>query len=144
LLSSWSSGFASIKPTTAVCLAALGVTLVHPGKDTRVAFAVGLAVATLATLDLFDVDFGINRLLVPRGAVPGPGAASFRMLNGKPVATALAGSSLALSRLEGHHFVATALAGLVLVYFPAQNSNRLCWRQNGSECRNLQGRTDLG
>jgi hypothetical protein len=45
-------------------------------------------------------------------AVPGPGAASFEMINGMPLAIALAGGSLALSRFEGHHFTVTVLAGL--------------------------------
>jgi PAS domain S-box-containing protein len=110
-------GFATVKPTTALCLVALGLALVHPGKNSYVAFAASLAVAAIAALDLLDlfgVDFGINRLnrlLVPRAAVPGP-ETSFRMINGVPVAIALAGGSLALSRFEGHHFAATALGGL--------------------------------
>jgi PAS domain S-box-containing protein len=117
LLSSWGSGFATVKPTTALCLGALGLALVHPGKNSRLAFTVSMAVAAIAALDLLDlfgIDFGINRLnrlLVPRAAVPGP-ETSFRMINGVPVAIALAGSSLALSRFEGHHFAATALGGL--------------------------------
>jgi hypothetical protein len=66
-------------------------------------------VAAIAVLDLFGVDFGVNRWLVPRAAVLGPGAASFEMINGMPLAIALAGGSLALSRFEGHHFTATVL-----------------------------------
>jgi PAS domain S-box-containing protein len=112
LLSSWGPGLSTMKPITAFCLAALGLALMHPGKDPHFAVAVGLAVAALAVLDLFSIDFGINRWLVPRAAVPGAGAVSFQMLNGMPLATALAGSSLALSRLERHHFAATALGGL--------------------------------
>src|SRR5712671_2142158 len=112
LLSSWGSGFAATKPVAALCLTALGLALVHPGKNSRVELAVGLAVAAIAVLDLFGVDFGVNRWLVPRAAVLGPGAASFEMINGMPLAIALAGGSLALSRLEGHHFTATVLGGL--------------------------------
>src|SRR5712671_547866 len=112
LLSSWGSGFAATKPVAALCLTALGLALVHPGKNSRVELAVGLAVAAIAVLDLFGVDFGVNRWLVPRAAVPGPGAASFEMINGMPLAIALAGGSLALSRFEGHHFTATVLGGL--------------------------------
>src|SRR5882672_60921 len=112
MLSSWGSGFAATKPVAALCLAALGLALVHPGKNSRFALAVGLAVAAIAVLDLFGVDFGINRWLVPRAAVPAPGAASFEMINGMPLAIALAGGSLALSRFEGHHFTATVLGGL--------------------------------
>jgi PAS domain S-box-containing protein len=124
-LSGWGSGFATTKPTTALCVATLGLALVHPGKDSRLAFAVGLAVAGIATLDLLDqfgIDFGINylnRLLAPRAAVmPGP-ETSFRMINGVPVALALAGGSLALSRFERYHFAATALgvlAGVMQVF----------------------------
>ncbi len=125
-LSSWGSGFATVKPTTALCLAALGLALVHPGKNSRLAFAVGLAVAAIAALDLLDrfgIDTGINRLnrlLVPRAAVPGP-ETLFRMINGVPVTLAIAGGSLALSRFERYHFAATALgalAGLIQVFQP--------------------------
>jgi PAS domain S-box-containing protein len=112
MLSSWGSGFAATKPVAALCLAALGLALVHPGKNSRFALAVGLAVAAIAVLDLFGVDFGINRWLVPRAAMPGAGVASFEMINGMPLAIALAGGSLALSRFEGHHFTATVLGGL--------------------------------
>src|SRR5262249_5589235 len=100
--SSLGSGFATAKPVTALCIAALGLALVHPGKNSRFALAVGLAVAAIAALDLLDrfgIDTDINRLnpvLVPRAAVPGP-QASFRMINGVPLALALAGGSLALS-----------------------------------------------
>jgi PAS domain S-box-containing protein len=104
LLSSWGPGLPAMKPITASCLAALGHALMHTGKD-RLAVAVGLAVAAVAVLDLFSID-------LPSAAMPGPGADSFRMLNGMPLATALAGGSLALSRLEGHRLAATALAGL--------------------------------
>src|SRR5262249_46629111 len=112
ILSSWGSGVAATKPVAALCLTALGFALVHPRENLRFALAVGLAVASIAVLDLFGVDFGINRWLVPRAAAPGPGAASFEMINGMPLAIALAAGSLALSRFEGHHFTATVLAGL--------------------------------
>src|SRR5260370_37431945 len=94
-----------------------GLALVHPGKNSRFAFAIGLTVAVIAALDLLDrfgIDFGINRLnrlLMPRAAVPGPGT-SFGKTNGVPVALALSGGSLALSRFERYHFAAIALAGL--------------------------------
>jgi PAS domain S-box-containing protein len=115
LLSGRGSAFATVKPVTALCLVALGLALVHPGKNSLLALAVGLAVAAIATLDLLDrlgLDFGINRLnilLVPWAAVPGPETA-FRMINGVPVALALGGISLALSRFERYHFAATVLA----------------------------------
>jgi PAS domain S-box-containing protein len=112
LLSSWGSSFGTLKPVTAICLAALGLSVVHPGKDSRFALPLGLAVVALAVLDLFGVDVGINRWLVPRATAPGPEATPFQMINGMPLAIALAGASLALSRFEGHHFGATALGGL--------------------------------
>src|SRR5262249_17683508 len=112
MLSSWGPAFAPAKPVAALCLAALGLALVHPGKNSRFALAVGLVVAAIAVLDLFRVDFGINRWLVPRASVPGPAASSVEMINGMPVAIAFAAGSLALSRFEGHHFTATVLAGL--------------------------------
>src|SRR5260370_29457189 len=114
LLSSWGSGFATVKPVVAFCLVALGLALMHPGKNSRLAFAVGLAVAAIAALDLLDrfgIDLSINRLnrlLVPRAAVPGP-ETSFRMINGVPLALALVGGSLTLSRFQRYHFAATAL-----------------------------------
>jgi PAS domain S-box-containing protein len=112
MLSSWGAGFAPTKPVTALCLTALGLALVHPGKNMRVAFAIGLAVAAVAApdlaLDLFGVDLGIDHWLMPR--VPGPETASF--IDMTPVAIALAGGSLALSHFEGNHLAATALGGL--------------------------------
>src|SRR5258707_1132408 len=114
MLSSWGSGFATMRPMTALCLTALGLALMHPGKDSRYGLAVGLAVAAIAVLDLLDrfgIDSGINRLnslLAPRAAVPGP-ETLFPVINGVPVALALAGASLALSRFE---IAATALSGL--------------------------------
>src|SRR6266404_6778263 len=117
MLSSWGSGFATMRPMTALCLTALSLALVYPGKNSRFGFVVGLAVAAIAVPDLLDrfgIDSGINRLnslLVPGAAVPGP-ETSFPAINGVPVALALAGASLALSRFERYHFAAAALSGL--------------------------------
>jgi PAS domain S-box-containing protein len=117
LLSSWGSAFATVKPTAALCLAALGFAVMYPGTASGFAFAVGLAVAAIAAvdlLDLFGIDFGINRLnglLVPRAALPEP-EMSFRLINGVPVALELAGASLALGCFERHRFAATALSGI--------------------------------
>jgi hypothetical protein len=114
VLSIWGAGFAPTKPVTALCLTALGLALVHPGKNIRVAFAIGLAVVAVAmpdlALDLFGVDLGIDHWLAPRVAMPGPETAS--LINMTPVAIALAGGSLALSSFEGHHLAAVALGGL--------------------------------
>ncbi len=117
LPSAWGSGFATVKPTTALCVAALGLALVRPGMDSRFTFAIVLAVTVIGALDLLDlfgVDTGIsrlNRLLVPLGAVPKP-ETSFHIINGLPIAILLAAGSLALSRFERHRFVATALSGV--------------------------------
>src|SRR5262249_62218402 len=109
-------GFATVKPVTALCLTVLGLALVHPGKNSRFAFAAGLAVVATAALDLgqdlFGFDFGIDRWLVPRTALQSSGAHLFRTINGMPVAIALAGGSLALSRFQRHHFAATMLGGV--------------------------------
>jgi PAS domain S-box-containing protein len=116
LLSSWDPGFAGVKPVAALCLAALGIALVCPGKNERFAVVFGLAVAAGAAVDLgqdlVGFDFGVNRWLAPRAAMPVNGAASFRMITGTKLAMALAGGSLALSRFEGRHFTATVLGGL--------------------------------
>src|SRR6266852_3902025 len=71
LLSSWGSGFAIMKPVTALCLESLGLALMHPGKDSRFAFAVGLAVGAVAAvglgLILLDIDPGpLDPWLAPR------------------------------------------------------------------------------
>jgi PAS domain S-box-containing protein len=116
LLSSWGSGFPNMRPVGALGLAALGIALIHPGKDSRVAFAVGVAAAALAALSLglalLSVELGIDRWLVPQAAVSGPTAFSFRMANAATLAFGLAGGSLALSRFERHRFAATMLGGI--------------------------------
>ncbi len=104
LLASWGAGFPAMKPVAAACIGALGLALIDPWRNSHFAVAVGLTVVVLAALDLLGIDFGINRWLVPRAAVPGT--------NAMVVSLGLAGTSLALSRLEGHHFAATALGGL--------------------------------
>jgi PAS domain S-box-containing protein len=98
-----------------VCLAALGLALVHPGKDSRFAFAVGLAAVALAALALglalFKFELDIDRWLALQAAVPGPRVASFRVANVATVALALAGGALAFGRFERCRFAATVLAG---------------------------------
>jgi PAS domain S-box-containing protein len=112
LLSSWGSGFAAMKPATALYLAALGAALVYSGKNSSFAVAIGLAVAAGAAFDLGQDLLGIDYWLAPRDTVPVNGAGSFRMITGTKLAIALAGVSLALSRFEGHRFMATVLGGL--------------------------------
>src|SRR5258706_14889282 len=50
ILSSWGAGFPPFRPLGALCLAALGLALVQPRKDSRLPFAVGLALAGLSGL----------------------------------------------------------------------------------------------
>jgi hydrogenase/urease accessory protein HupE len=78
LLSSWGSDVTTVKPVAALSLIALGLAVVHPGRDSRLAFSVCLAVTAIAALDLLDqfgIDLGINRfnrLLVPLAAARTP------------------------------------------------------------------------
>jgi PAS domain S-box-containing protein len=113
VLSSWGSGFPIERPLGALGLMALGLALIHPGKESRVAFALGLTAAAIAAvglvLVLFNVELGINRWLAPTAAVP-PG--SFRVASAALLTFMLAGSALALSRFERHRLTATLLAGL--------------------------------
>jgi PAS domain S-box-containing protein len=114
LLASWGSGFAAMKPMTALCLAALGLALMHPGEDLRFALVVGLAVAAIATLDLglllFGIELGIGSLQMSRNAVLG--VASFTMPHATALGVALVGVALALSRFEQHRLAVTALCSL--------------------------------
>ncbi len=114
VLSSWGGGFPTERPLGAFGLATLGLALMHPGKDSRVAFIVGLTVAASAALGLilvlFNVELGIiNRLLAPGAAVP---PASFRIASAAVVTFGFAGISLTLSRFERHRLTAALLAGL--------------------------------
>jgi PAS domain S-box-containing protein len=118
LLTNWGSGLPATRPPGALCLAVLGVALVHPGKDSLLALVAGVAVATLAlvglALVLFNVDLGIiNRSLVPPAAVPTLGTAAFRAASAATVALGLAGGSLAFGRSDRYRSVATALGGVV-------------------------------
>jgi PAS domain S-box-containing protein len=116
LLSSWGSGFATVKPVTALCLGALGLALVLPGKDSRFAFAVGVGVTALAALGLgvvlFNIELGIDRWLAPGEASFRATATSYRVINAATLGMVLAGGSLALSRFERHRLAATMLGGL--------------------------------
>jgi hypothetical protein len=118
LLSSWGSGLPSLRPVGALALAALGLALMHPGKDSRVAFALGLAVTGLAALGvilaLFNVELApaIDRWLAPWAAVPAPGPALIQVAVAGALAAGLAGGSLALSRFERHRLAATILASV--------------------------------
>jgi PAS domain S-box-containing protein len=105
LLSDW--GSPAMKPMTALSLAVLGLALTHPGRTSRFAFALSLAAVAFAALD-----FAINRGLVPQAVVLASDDDSFRSGPGMPLATAVAGIALALSRFERHDFIAIMLCGL--------------------------------
>jgi PAS domain S-box-containing protein len=112
LLTRWSSGY-SAGPFAVSMLAAFGLALVHPGKNSRFAFAVGLAGIACAAvglvLVLFNIELGIDRWLAPRA----PSAASFRVTSAGMLAFGLAAGALALTRFERHRFAATVLASIV-------------------------------
>ncbi len=112
-----------MRPSSALCVAALGLALMHPGKDQRFAFAVGLAVVAAAAvgfgLILLNVDPGIDPWLAPRVALEGPGPVSFPVVKVAALALGLAGGSLAFSRFERHRLAATvlgSLAGAIAVF----------------------------
>jgi PAS domain S-box-containing protein len=123
LLSRWGAGFATVKPVMALCLAALGLALLHPGKGSRFAFAVGLAVAVFAALGLavvfFNIELDIDRWLAPGEPSFRTTVASLRVTNAATLALAFAGGSLALSRFERHRLAATllgCLAGAIALF----------------------------
>jgi hypothetical protein len=115
-LLSWGAGFGTTKPVTALCLAALGLALLHPGKNSRFALTVGLAVVAVGALglsdDLFGIGFDFNRWLKRWLPAPGPWAAPFHVTNATNLALALAGGSFAVSGFERYRFAATVLGGL--------------------------------
>jgi PAS domain S-box-containing protein len=112
LLTRWGSGY-SAGPFAVPMLAAFGLALVHPGKDSRFAFAVGLAGIAYAAVGLvvvlFHIELGIERWLAPRA----PLAASFRVTSTGMLAFGLAAGALALSPFERHRIAATVLANIV-------------------------------
>jgi PAS domain S-box-containing protein len=123
LLSSWGAGLPPMRPSAALCVAALGLALVHPGKDQRFAFAVGLAVVAIAavglSLILLNVDPRIDPWLAPRVAMEGSRAPSFGIAKVSALAFGLVGGALALSRFERHRLAATVLdsiAGAIAVF----------------------------
>jgi PAS domain S-box-containing protein len=117
VLHSWGTAFPPMRPSAALCLGALGLALVHPGKDSRVAFAVGLVVVGIATDDLglmlLNLDPRIDWWLASRSAVEGSGAISLRIAKMVALALGLAGGALALGRFERHRLAATMLGSIV-------------------------------
>jgi hypothetical protein len=81
----------------------------------RFAFAVGLAVAAVAALDLcldlFGIELGIDRLQSSTTAVVGPESALFTMPHATSLGLAFASGSLVLSCFERHRRAATVLGG---------------------------------
>ncbi len=118
LLSSWGPGLPAMRPSGALALGALGFALMHPGKDSRVAFAVGLAAAALTVLGLvlalFDVElrYGFDRWLTPWTVVPRLGETLLRVAVAGALSFGLAAGALALTRFERHRFAATMLASV--------------------------------
>jgi hypothetical protein len=91
---------------TALGLTALGLAPMHRSRESRFAVAVGCATTAVAALTLLGVDFGINVLLAPHGAVLEPGPASSWMMVEMPFSTAPIGAALTFSRFEKHHLAA--------------------------------------
>ena len=126
LLSSWGPGLPAMRPLGALVLAALGLALMHPGKNSRVAFAVGLAGAAFAVLGLalallnVDLVLAIDRWLAPSAALPVLGPALLRVGAAAALAFGLAGGSLALSRFERYRLAATMLGSVAGTTEPAQ------------------------
>jgi PAS domain S-box-containing protein len=106
-LSSWGLNFIAVEPPVAIGLAALGLALVHPGKDWLFAWAVDLAVCVLAALGL-----GMAVFPAISGWPAGPETALFQVPNASLLALVLAGGAMVLSRFERQRIAATVLAGL--------------------------------
>ncbi len=102
LLAGWGSGFAVTKPLTALCLAALGLALLHPANDSRFVSEVGFGVIAIATLDMIMLLLGIN---VSEGTAAMPSIMTTSGL-------VLAGGAFALSSSDRYRLAATALGGL--------------------------------
>jgi PAS domain S-box-containing protein len=107
LLSSW--GSAAMKPMEALLLAALGLALIRPGKDSRVAFAISLAVVPIAVL-VFTINRGLIEL--PQTMTLALEETSPATGSGMALAIAPVAGALALSCFERYHLVAIMLSGL--------------------------------
>ncbi len=122
LLSTWSLRFPPIRPVGALGLATLGVTLIHPDKCSRVAFAVGLSVTAIAALVLVLLQSNVGLAIINFGlpTQSALGAASIRVTSVAVTAFGLAGGSLALGRFERYRLAAVVLgglAGIIAVFF---------------------------
>jgi PAS domain S-box-containing protein len=116
LLSRWGADSPPMRPSAALCLAALGLALVHPGKHSRFAFAVGLAVMAVAAvglvLILLNVDPGIDPWLAAGAGVAGRGPVPLRVAKVVALALGFAGGALALSRFEPYRLAATLFGSI--------------------------------
>jgi hypothetical protein len=119
-LYSWGSAFPPMRPFAALTLGALGLALVHPGKELRVAFVVGLAAVAVGAvgLGLMLLDLGprIDPWLASWAAEEGSGTTSFRVAKVAALALGLAGGSLALGCFERHRLAATMLGSIVGIF----------------------------
>ncbi len=119
-LYSWGSALPPMRPSAALSLGALGLALVHPGKDSRFAFAVGLVVVAVAMaglgLMLLDLAPRIDRWLALWAVAEGSGTTSFRVAKVAALALGLAGGSLALGCFERHRLAATMLGSIVGIF----------------------------
>jgi PAS domain S-box-containing protein len=117
LLSSWCAGFPPIRPVGALGLATLGLTLMHPGKCSRAALAIGSAVTAVAALVFVLVQSNVGRGLINLGLPPRSAleAASDRVTSAAVIAFGLAGASLALSCFKGYRLAAVVLGGLASI-----------------------------
>jgi PAS domain S-box-containing protein len=107
LLSSW--GSAAMKPMEAWLLAALGFALIRPGKDSRFAFVIGLALVPIAVL-VFTINRGLMEL--PQTVTLALEETSPATGSGMALAIAPVAGALALSRFERCYLVAIMLSGL--------------------------------
>src|SRR5258706_4633228 len=117
---SWGPACHPMRPSAALTLGALGLALAHPGKESRVAFAVGLAVVAVAAiglgLTLLNLDPRIDPWLASWAVAEGSGAVSFRVAKMAAVVLGLAGGALALGRFERYRFAATMLGSIVGIF----------------------------
>src|SRR5258706_2422192 len=117
---SWGPACHPMRPSAALTLGALGLALAHPGKESRVAFAVGLAVVAVAAiglgLTLLNLDPRIDPWLASWAVAEGSGAVSFRVARMAAVVLGLARGALALGRFERYRFAATMLGSIAGIF----------------------------
>ncbi len=109
-LTSWGSGFATMKPITAILVMALGLSLVREVDDRgRRLLAQGVIAISVFSLmqDLLGRDLGLERLLAPRSASPVPGTVGWRMASATAVGLLAAALGILLAGTRK-----TAAAGL--------------------------------